>query len=48
MNYIYKIYCIYIINKTLTFHHWKNKLSDADNSNSATVKQQSEKGALAN
>ena len=34
MNCIFIMYCIYIVNKTFFFHHWKYRLSDTDNSNS--------------
>ena len=34
MNPTYKICFIYIINKTLTFHHWKKRLPHTDNINS--------------
>ena len=37
MNCIYKKYCIYIVRKTFTFHHLKNRLSDTDDSNSTIV-----------
>ena len=40
MDDIYKIYCINMnaINIAFTFHHWKNKFFDTDNSNGTIIK----------